>query len=145
MMKPVPGAGTAPYWEGIRNGELRLQRCGACGAVVFYPRAACPRCLGSPLRGFTSAGTGHVYSYTVAHCALREFSGQAPFTVALVDLDEGVRMMARIVDADPGSIRIGMPVRMTVMKAGDATVPCFRPDGEPGPAVPGGLPPGEWW
>jgi uncharacterized OB-fold protein len=126
-MKPVPDADTGPYWEGIAGGELRLQRCQACDTVVFYPRAVCPHCLASPLGWFTAAGTGRVYSYTVAHRAFGEFAGQAPFTVALIDLDEGVRMMARIVDADPGGVRIGMPVQMVVRQIGDADLPCFQP------------------
>lgn len=133
-MKPVPDADTGPYWEGIAGGQLRLQRCEACDAVIFYPRAVCPRCLASPLRWFTAAGTGRVYSYTVAHRGFGEFASQAPFTVALVDLDEGARMMARLVDADPGGVRIGMPVRMVVRRVGDADLPCFRPapEQEPG-------------
>jgi uncharacterized protein len=129
-MKPVPDADTEPYWEGIREGRLRLQRCDGCQAAVFYPRAVCPHCLDGPLSWFTAAGTGQVYSYTVAHRAFGEFAGQVPFTVALVDLDEGVRMMARIVDADPGGVRIGMPVRMVVRPVGDADLPCFQPAGE---------------
>ena len=128
-MKPVPDADTGPYWEGIAGGQLRLQRCDACQAVVFYPRAVCPRCLASPLRWFTAAGTGRIYSYTVAHRAFGEFASQAPFTVALIDLDEGARMMARIVDADPGAARIGLPVRMVVRPIGDADLPCFQPAG----------------
>jgi hypothetical protein len=95
--------------------------------VIFYPRAVCPRCLASLLSWFTAAGTGRVYSYTVAHRAFGEFASQAPFTVALIDLDEGARMMARIVDADPGGVRIGMPVRMVVRKIADADLPCFQP------------------
>ena len=129
-MRPVADADTEPYWAGIAGGELRLQRCEACQAVVFYPRAVCPHCLGSPLRWFTGAGTGRVYSYTVAHRAFGEFASQAPFTVALIDLDEGPRMMARIVDAGPGGVRIGMPVRMVVREIGDADLPCFQPAGQ---------------
>ena len=98
--------------------------------MVFYPRAVCPHCLASPLRWFTSAGTGRGYSYTVAHRAFGEFASQAPFTVALIDLDDGVRMMARIVDAAPDGARIGMPVRMVVTQLGDASLPCFQPAGE---------------
>ena len=130
-MKPVPDADTKPYWDGIADGELRLQRCEACGAAVFYPRAVCPHCFGGPLRWFTAAGTGRVYSYTVAHRAFGEFEDQAPFTVALVDLDEGVRMLTRIVGASPDSVAIGMPVQMTVEQIGDADLPCFRPAQEP--------------
>jgi uncharacterized protein len=125
-MKPVPDADTKPYWDGIAEGELRLQRCEACDAAIFYPRAVCPHCFGGPLRWFTAAGTGRVYSYTVAHRAFGEFAGQVPFTVALVDLDEGVRMMTRIVGTRPGSVEIGMRVQLTVEQIGDAELPCFR-------------------
>ncbi len=130
-MKPVPDADTKPYWDGIADGELRLQRCEACGAAVFYPRAVCPHCFGGPLRWFTAAGTGRVYSYTVAHRAFGEFEDQTPFIVALVDLDEGVRMLTRIVGTGPDSVAIGMPVQMTVEQIGDADLPCFRPTQEP--------------
>ena len=137
-MKPVPDADTEPYWEGIRAGQLRLQRCQACGEAVFYPRAACPHCPGGPLSWFTAAGTGTVYSYTVAHRGFGEFAGQVPFTVALVDLDEGVRMMTRIVGAGPGGVRIGMRVRMQVTRVGEADLPCFRPEEGEGAAGPAG-------
>ncbi len=71
--------------------------------------------------------TGRVYSYTVVNRAFGEFADQAPFTVALVDLDEGVRMMTRIVDAAPGQVEIGLPVELTVRQLADAELPCFRP------------------
>ncbi len=124
-MKPVPDADTKPYWDGIAAGELRLQRCEACGEAVFYPRAVCPHCFGGPLTWFTAAGTGSVYSYTVAHRGFGDFADQTPFTVALVDLDEGIRMMTRIVGTR--QVAIGMRVRMTVEQIADATLPCFRP------------------
>ncbi len=135
-MRPVPDADTAPYWEGVSAGELRLQRCGACGLAVFYPRAVCPHCGGDRLSWFTAAGTGTVYSYTVVHRAFGEFAAQAPFTVALVDLDEGVRMMTRIVGpsaARPGGVHIGQRVRMEVARVGDAELPCFRQVAQPPP------------
>ena len=128
-MRPVPDADTEPFWAGIQAGELRLQRCDACGSAVFYPRAVCPHCLGASLAWFTASGDGTIYSYTVAHRAFGEFADQAPFTVALVDLDEGVRMMTRITGAGPGGVRIGQRVRMTVATVGDAALPCFRPAG----------------
>jgi hypothetical protein len=130
-MKPVPDADTKPYWDGIADGELRLQRCEGCGAAVFYPRAVCPHCFGGPLRWFTATGTGRVHSYTVVHRAFGEFAGQTPFTVALVDLDEGVRMMTRIVGASRGSVEIGMRVQLTVEQIGDADLPRFRPQEAP--------------
>lgn len=126
-MEPVPDADSEPYWAGIRAGELRLQRCDSCAAAVFYPRAVCPHCGGGALSWFRAAGTATVYSYTVAHRAFGEFAGQAPFTVALVDLDEGVRMMTRIIGVPPGGVRIGQRVRMEIAQVGDAHLPCFRP------------------
>ena len=126
-MKPVPDADTKPYWDGIADGELRLQRCEGCGAAVFYPRAVCPHCFGAPLTWFTARGTGQVYSYTMVHRAFGEFADQAPFTVALVDLDEGVRMMTRIVDAAPGQVEIGLPFELPVRQIAGAGLPCFRP------------------
>jgi len=126
-MKPVPDADTEPHWAGIAAGELRLQRCTACDLAVFYPRAVCPHFFGARLTWFTARGAGQVYSYTVVHRAFGEFADQAPFTVALVDLDEGVRMMTRIVDAAPGQVEIGLPVELTVRQIADAELPCFRP------------------
>ena len=136
-MKPVPDADTEPYWAGIAAGELRLQRCAACGLAVFYPRAVCPHCFGASLTWFTARGTGQVHSYTVVHRAFGEFADQAPFTVALVDLDEGVRMMTRIVDAEPGQVEIGLPVELTVRQIAGAELPCFRPARRGSTATPG--------
>jgi uncharacterized OB-fold protein len=117
---------TGPYWQGERVGELRLQRCDTCGATVFHPRVVCPRCFGGELHWFTAAGTGTVYSYTVTRRA-GEFTGEALVTRALVDLDAGVRVLARIVGADPAIVRIGMRVQMEVTEVGDGDLPCFRP------------------
>jgi uncharacterized protein len=133
-VKPVPDADTKPYWDGIAAGELRLQRCDGCGKAVFYPRAVCPHCFGATLIWFTAAGTGSVYSYTVAHRGFGDFAEHAPFTVALVDLDEGVRMMTRIVGTK--NVAIGMRVRMTVEEIAGATLPCFRPAA---PEAPGAI------
>ncbi|GII24721.1 Zn-ribbon domain-containing OB-fold protein [Planosporangium mesophilum] len=124
----VPDAETKPFWDGIATGELRIQRCPACEKAVFYPRAVCPHCFDGEPIWIRAAGTGTVYSYTVAHRAFGEFAAQAPFTVALVDLDEGVRMMTRIVDARPGEVRIGARVRleMTTLTPDGPQLPCFR-------------------
>ena len=145
-MRPTPDADTAPYWAGVSAGELRLQRCDACGLAVFYPRAVCPHCGGASLSWFAAAGTGTVYSYTIVHRAFGEFAGQTPFAVALVDLDEGVRMMTRIVgpsSAQPGGVLIGQRVRMEVAQVGDAGLPCFRLAGGPPPGRAGQVPQGE--
>ncbi|MEV0701638.1 Zn-ribbon domain-containing OB-fold protein [Saccharopolyspora sp. NPDC050389] len=126
MVQIIPDAETRPFWDGIAAGELRIQRCADCEAAVFYPRSVCPGCFGDRLDWFTASGRGTVYSCTVAHRAFGEFAGQAPFTVALVDLDEGPRMLTRIVDGD--QTRIGDRVELVITRLGEDSpeVPCFR-------------------
>ncbi|MFI0352264.1 Zn-ribbon domain-containing OB-fold protein [Actinomadura sp. 9N407] len=123
--RPVPDADTAPFWEGVAAGELRLQRCGGCERAVFYPRAVCPHCWGADLAWFAASGDGTIYSYTVAHRAFGDFAEEVPFTIALVDLDEGVRMMTRVTGS--GRPRIGDRVRLDITQvADDLTLPYFR-------------------
>jgi|SRR5579875_1468909 uncharacterized OB-fold protein len=116
-----------PYWEGLARGELRLQRCDACAQTVFYPRAFCPHCSSDRLSWIVATGRGTIYSYTVAHQAYGLFAGDVPFIVAIVELEEGVRMMSRIIDAPRERIRVGAPVQVTFEAVGeDFTLPYFR-------------------
>lgn len=125
---PVPDGDTQPFWEGTRLGELRIQRCRACDRFIFYPRSVCPHCMSDELAWVRASGRGVVYSYTVVHRAPEEFRHEVPYVVALVDLEEGVRMMTRLVDVDPGEVRIGMPVEVTFRRATeDIVLPYFRP------------------
>ncbi|MFJ4839393.1 Zn-ribbon domain-containing OB-fold protein [Streptomyces sp. NPDC088746] len=117
MEDPVPDAETQPFWDGIAAGELRLQRCGDCDRAVFYPRALWPHCFGERLDWVTSPGTGTVYSYTVAHRTFSPSPGDPPYTVALIDLDEGA------------PVRIGDRVELEITRLGgeeSPALPCFR-------------------
>ncbi|MQA95217.1 MAG: hypothetical protein GEV11_11435 [Streptosporangiales bacterium] len=129
---PVPDADTRPFWEGVAEGELRLQRCDDCRQAIFYPRSICPHCQGSSVSWFTAAGTGTVHTYTVAHRAFGDAAKEVPFAVALVDLDEGARMMSRIT-GDPAAVSIGARVRMApeTFEGADGAfaLPYFRIDG----------------
>lgn len=116
-----------PYWEGIAQGELRIQRCNACSRAVFYPRALCPHCHSDQLSWITATGKGTIYSYTVAHQAFGSFANDVPYVIAIVELAEGARMMSRIIDAPRERITIGAPVQVTfVPLAEDITLPYFR-------------------
>jgi hypothetical protein len=95
----------AAYLEGLVHGELRYQRCGDCGVAVFGPRVLCDRCGGTALYLEVSAGLGTVYSSTAV--TQRD---AASYAVSLVDLDEGFRMMASVVDIDAEDVQIGMRV-----------------------------------
>lgn len=102
MTESWPGA---EYARRNADGELAYQRCGRCGAAVFFPRVLCPACGGTELTWETSAGRGRVYSATTIHSRRSD-----PYTVALVDLKEGFRLMTRLKDAVPGEEIIGRTV-----------------------------------
>ncbi len=122
---PVPDAVTRPFWDGVAEGVLRLQRCAACGRHVFYPRAVCPHCMSIDLEWTEACGAGVVHSFTVVHRAPPDFRDEVPYVVALVDLDEGVRMMTRLVGVEPAGVAVGMPVEVAIQ--GEPRLPYFRP------------------
>lgn len=110
---PVPDGSSRPYWEGANLGEFRYQRCGACGKAQFYPRNACAHCHATQLRWEKAAGGGRIASFSVIHRApIAAFAGDAPYVLALVDLDEGFRFMCNVLHCDPAQVRIGMLVRV---------------------------------
>ncbi|MGO8948958.1 MAG: Zn-ribbon domain-containing OB-fold protein [Ktedonobacterales bacterium] len=116
-----------PFWEGLAEGELRIQRCQTCAKVVFYPRAICPHCHSDQLEWTVASGKGTIYTYTVAHQGSGPFAADVPFIVALVELEEGVRMMSRIVDAPRERVTIGAAVSVTFESMGEElTLPYFR-------------------
>jgi uncharacterized OB-fold protein len=110
-------------------GRLTYQYCQACSAAVFYPRVLCPGCGGTSLEWRVSNGRGTVYSTTTTYQR-----GEAPYNVALIDLEEGFRMMSRVEGIAPEEVRIGMAVRCEVRQSGenDAALVVFVPErGEP--------------
>ena len=118
---------TRPYWEGLARGELRIQHCDSCSRAVFYPRSICPHCHADKLSWIVASGRGTIYSYTVPHQAFGMFADEAPFIVAIIELEEGVRMMSRIIDAPRERVSIGLPVQVTFETAGEnVTLPYFR-------------------
>ncbi|MHA6797019.1 Zn-ribbon domain-containing OB-fold protein [Pseudonocardia bannensis] len=125
---PEPSVTSRPFWEGCAAGELRLPRCRACDGVHFYPRSACPACGGTDLDWVRSAGTGTVYATTVVH---RSFWGDAwaddvPYNVAMIELDEGVRMVSAVVGVPADQVHIGMRVGVTFVPRGDTHLPFFE-------------------
>ncbi|MEB3980731.1 Zn-ribbon domain-containing OB-fold protein [Mycobacterium sp. 663a-19] len=125
---PVPHASSpvsAPFWQGCRSGELRYQRCEACGAPNFPPSEHCRQCLSHELRWERSSGVGEIYSWTVVHRPVTaEF--QPPYAPAIVTLDEGYQMLTNIVGVAPEDLAIGMRVRVQFHAVGpDVTLPYF--------------------
>lgn len=120
----LPDPDSEPYWQGAAAGELRYRRCTSCEAVIFYPRSLCPACGAPDPEWQVSAGSGTVYAVSVVHRAPPAFDGQTPYAVLLVDLDEGFRMMSRLVNAAPDTISIGDRVQVVFQDG---------PEGQPTP------------
>jgi uncharacterized OB-fold protein len=127
--EPRADAESAPYWNALREGRLTVQRCERCGHHQLYPRPWCRRCHG-PVAWVDATGTGTVYSYTVIRQNFQKpFRDELPYIVALVDLDEGARLMTNVVDADPDAITVGARVRVRIGPIGeDASLPFFALD-----------------
>lgn len=110
---PVADQETAPYWDAARDRRLLIKRCNACKKPYFYPRDRCPRCWSSDTAWIEAAGTGTVYTFTVVYANdLPPFRDRVPYVVAVVDLDEGVRMTATIEGCPPEDVRCDMGVRV---------------------------------
>jgi uncharacterized OB-fold protein len=128
VLRPVVTADTAFFWDGTARGELRIQRCGGCGALRHPPGPMCPDCGAGKPEYLVAAGTGELYSYVVHHHPPVP-GRRVPFVVALVQLTEGVRMVGELLGTDPGQVRIGMPVRAEFVTVdGELTLPCWRED-----------------
>lgn len=103
---------SVPFWAAAAEGRLELQRCDRCDRFVWYPRALCPSCGSTQLTWTPSVGVGTVYAVSVHHKAPRpELATRVPYAIALVDLDEGVRMLARVDTGDASSVVVGQRVR----------------------------------
>lgn len=101
-----------PFWESLREHELRVQRCGNCGTFCHVPKEICPSCHSSQRSWEPIAETGTVYTYTVVHRAPTPgYQAEAPYVIAFVEMDAGVRMSGRLRGLDPESARVGLPVR----------------------------------
>ncbi|MCR9093994.1 MAG: Zn-ribbon domain-containing OB-fold protein [bacterium] len=121
------------YWEGAGRGELVLQRCRDCGVVQHRPRGLCASCLSDDIEHFVASGRGEVYTYSVVRQnQMPAFAKAVPYVVSYVQLEEGPQLLTNIVDCDPDTVTIGMPVKVdfvpTPSKNGDVLgVPRFVP------------------
>lgn len=128
---PQPDPVTQPFWDSVKAHAMSIQRCNACQRHVFYPRMHCPYCFGRALAWVPVSGRGVVHAFTIVHYhADPTFRADAPYVVALIELDEGVRMMSNLADVtpDPHHVRVGMLVEVTYDDVTpEMTLPKFRP------------------
>ncbi len=129
--KPLPYVHeeNRPFWEGARRHELCLQKCQDCGKFRFYPRSICPHCFSYNTEWTKVSGKGKIYSFTVAHRAiLPAFRQDVPYSIAIIELEEGVRMMSNIVECRNEDLSIDMPVEVVFDDVTpEITLPKFRP------------------
>ena len=111
-MRLIPGTTplTQPYWEGAHNHQLLLQRCTACGHLWHPPLPRCPVCHSAEVEWTPASGRGRVYTYTVAyHATHAAMADKVPYVIALVDLEEGPRILTNLRHCTEESVQIGMP------------------------------------
>ena len=130
--KPLPNmndAVTAPYWLAAKEHRLVVPRCDACAHTFFYPRAFCPACWSARISMVPASGRGTVFSFTWVHVPFFDdtWKDDVPYCVAWIELDEGVRLVSAIVDAEPGEVAIGDAVTVCFDDVtDDVTLPKFR-------------------
>ena len=129
--KPLPRIDeeSRGFWEALARHELYFQRCRDCGTKRFYPRAVCPTCLSSATEWVRASGRGSVYSFSVTHQNQAPgFREELPYVLAIVELEEGVRLMTNVVACAPDTVRIGMAVEVVFDDVTpEITLAKFRP------------------
>lgn len=114
------------FWEGCLQGELRLQHCESCERFQFYPRTICNGCGGDDLGWQSVSGRGRLASFSIVRRGISK-AYPAPYVVVLVDLEEGVRMMSKLIECEPEKIAIGAEVEVLFEDWGAGkTLPVFR-------------------
>ena len=125
---PTPTPETKHYWDGAKDGKLILQKCNYCSGNYFPPRPFCPKCGSRSVQEFQASGKGSLYSYVINHLPSPGFT--PPFAIAVVELEEGPRLMSNIVEWEqtPEALELDMPLEVTFEKLNDdITLPQFKP------------------
>jgi uncharacterized OB-fold protein len=118
-----------PFWDGCREEKLMLQYCNACQRHQFYPRLYCMHCGSQKVRWVEASGRGVIYSYTIIRQNKSpDFVNEVPYNVAIIQLEEGPRMMSNIIAIDPAELRVDLPVTVVFDPVSDTiSLPRFRP------------------
>jgi uncharacterized OB-fold protein len=130
--RPLPAITpeTRHFWQGTRSGELRLQKCESCSHVYFPPRPFCPQCGSADVDVFRASGRATLYSYVIHHRPVPGFV--PPYSIAVVQLEEGPRMMTNIVGVaqTPEALQLDMALEVVFERINeDISLPLFRPAG----------------
>jgi len=110
---PIPNEDTKPFWDSLKEHKLKIQKCRQCGQFRFPPRVICPHCMSLESEWVEAKGVGTVYSFTIVHHAYTPaYESEIPYVVAIVELEEGTRLISNIIGCKPEQVQIGMPVEL---------------------------------
>ncbi len=126
---PTPTPETQPFWDGLKAHELRVMHCMNCDHTYLYPRPYCPKCFSDKTEWRAASGRGSLHTYMINHRPPSP-AWEAPYVIAIVELEEGPRLMSNLVDIapDPNVLKIDMPLQVVYDDVTDqVTLPKFRP------------------
>ena len=123
---PRPTTLSKPYWDACREGKLTVQKCSDCGTLFFIPQPCCSGCMSENFEWVESAGRGTLYSFTTVYRP-QQPSFEVPYTVVVVELDEGYHMLSNLVGVEPEDVKIGLPLEVVFEeRSEEITLPLFR-------------------
>jgi uncharacterized OB-fold protein len=126
---PVPSAEAQPYWDGLRDRKLLMPRCDACGKYWFPPSLLCPHCNATKWTWASTSGHGRIFSYVVYQRVDHPgFADEVPYAVAVIELDEGPRMISNVIGIAPDKLACDMRVEVVYQPITETiTLPKFKP------------------
>jgi uncharacterized protein len=125
---PTPDFETQPFWDGCKDGKFLIRHCNACGRDHFYPRPFCPTCWSDDVAWKEASGGATLYTYSIVHVNdLPPFAERVPYVAAVVELDEGPRVMTNVEGVAFEDLRVDMPLVVEFKPiSDDVTIPVFR-------------------
>jgi len=128
---PTPDEDTQPFWDGANEHKLVIKHCNACGEYFHYPRPFCPQCWSRDVEWYEASGRATLYTWSIVHVnELPPWPERLPYCAALVDLEEGPRLMSNVVECEFDALEGGMALEVVFEQVSDdplVTVPRFRP------------------
>lgn len=124
---PRPTSLSKPFWDACREGRLTVQKCTACDTLTFIPQPCCGNCLSENLEWVESSGRGTLYSFTTVYRP-QQPAFEVPYTVVVVELEEGYYMLSNLRGVEPEDVKIGLPLEVVFEERSDEiTLPLFQP------------------